>query len=511
MGWSSLLELGRPMLASYHKSALQPKKQQICYLTNLLRENARSQFGRDHSFSDIMTLDAFQANVPISAYQDLKPYIDQIIAGDHTALTSDPTIMFELTGGSSGGQKHIPFNTRLLSDFQRSILPWFSDFLTHYPKIMSGRAYFAISPVMQTQSDVGGLPVGLPSDAAYFGAEAASHIADVSVYSPSLSDPERWSIATAAWLAATHDLTLISVWSPTFLTGILDTITQNPDQVAKAIHDGDFGIPVNPEQAKLVEHGPSHLWPDLTIVSTWADASSAPFFSDLQSRLPDIYLQPKGLLATEGVFTFPLCDAANPVPALHSAFLEFEDEHRKIFTVDALSKGETYDLIVTNTGGFYRYRIGDRVQCTGYYNGSDLPMLKFMGRSGQTVDLVGEKLTEDFVLSCMHDLGFPCILIPRYDHPCRYDIGIDANVTPRPDIAEQIDECLKTNPQYAYARAIGQLARPQVIQYTDLLDRYIAFRLTQGHRLSDIKVPVLLKPGVDSYDIWGKGKELQTC
>jgi len=74
-----------------------------------------------------------------------------------------------------------------------------------------------------------------------------------------------------------------------------------------------------------------------------------------------------------------------------------------------------------------------------------------------------------------------------------YELLIDAEAGR--DLAPQaalIEERLRLNPQYAYARALGQLGpvAPRAVEH--LLDRYTRLQARRGCRLADIKPPVLL-------------------
>ncbi|HMB74284.1 MAG TPA: Auxin-responsive GH3-related protein, partial [Gammaproteobacteria bacterium] len=62
--------------------------------------------------------------------------------------------------------------------------------------------------------------------------------------------------------------------------------------------------------------------------------------------------------------------------------------------------------------------------------------------------------------------------------------------------AEQLERSLCRNPQYAYARRLGQLRAVQLVQVDGLYERYVTAQLEAGARLGDVK-PVVLgsKPG----------------
>jgi GH3 auxin-responsive promoter len=160
---------------------------------------------------------------------------------------------------------------------------------------------------------------------------------------------------------------------------------------------------------------PLALWPNLKVVSCWASAASKPFAEELAARLPQAVLQPKGLLSTECVVT-----TGDHALTPHG-FFEFDG-------------GE---VIATTASGLYRYRTGDLLR-----DG------EFVGRKGIVSDLVGEKLTEPFVAACLENVrGY---LFPEgrgYVVASETAVDLDA-----------IEQRLCENPQYAYARRLGQLA-----------------------------------------------------
>ena len=134
-------------------------------------------------------------------------------------------------------------------------------------------------------------------------------------------------------------------------------------------------------------------WPHLQVVSCWGDQAAAPGFRRLAARLPLTVVQAKGLLATEAVVTIPYA-GTHPL-AVTSHYFEFLDESGGLHGADALERGAHYDVVVTNGGGLWRYRLGDVVECTGHVLAT--PALRFVGRRARQSDLRGEKLSEVFV------------------------------------------------------------------------------------------------------------------
>src|SRR5262249_33770857 len=93
------------------------------------------------------------------------------------------------------------------------------------------------------------------------------------------------------------------------------------------------------------------LWPRLRVVSCWGDAHGELALTEIQSRLPGIFVQPKGLLATEAVVTIPFAGAW-PL-ALRSHFFEFIDERGRTRLADELEDSGEYEVVVTTSGGLW--------------------------------------------------------------------------------------------------------------------------------------------------------------
>ena len=76
----------------------------------------------------------------------------------------------------------------------------------------------------------------------------------------------------------------------------------------------------------------------------------------------------------------------------------------------------------------------------------------------------------------------------------RYVLLLDADEVVGHDPAElsvQIDAALERNPQYAYARSMGQLGALRPVLCHRPMDSFQADALSQGRRLGDVKPPAL--------------------
>jgi hypothetical protein len=197
-------------------------------------------------------------------------------------------------------------------------------------------------------------------------------------------------------------------------------------------------------------------------------------------------IQAKGLLMTEGVVTTP-DNKGNTVLAAGSGFYEFIDQNQDLKLAQDLQAGEEYELIMTTSGGLYRYRTEDLVRCEGH--ACQLPILRFIGRKA-SADLVGEKITEAFANACLDDISGFRMLLPIAEKAPGYVLVVEN----RPDTAtliRRVEARLCKNPQYAYARKMGQLKPLAASPMKNPLQIYLSSQLHGDARLGDIKVPSL--------------------
>ncbi|MGE0311994.1 MAG: GH3 auxin-responsive promoter family protein [Lautropia sp.] len=519
----------------------------------------------------------WQARVPIVSPDELAPWIARSAAGEADVLFRGRAIALEQTGGSTGGARLVAYSAQSLVEFQHAALPWLDDRFAADPSLATRPAYWAISPVGRQAAPpraTGGvvdpgaaIALGI-DDAAYLGEPAGAGLIASLAVPPAIGaiGPidsatrwREWQRLTLVHLLACRSLGLISVWSPSFLGLLLQAMDAECEGLIDAIRHGPRALDVDharvpaeairwrasPARADEllaclvtgpVEAGPSdrgddpgggsprfdptRVWPDLRLVSCWADAGAAAGAAALARRLPHAHHQPKGLLATEGAITLPLSPWPDPVLAIRSGFFEFVDDAGAALPGSRLRAGDRYAVVLSNASGLYRYRLGDVVECTGHAGRA--PMLRFVGRGDRVVDLVGEKLDDAFVQRCIADLratDWPggrrpdAAMLAAVDAPggAGYRLLIEAppgasvsgdraatDASPTPDgpgaghLADALDAALSRNPQYAYARRLGQLARPQVLAVPGLTRRWIAQRVAAGQSLGDVKLPSLL-------------------
>lgn len=444
---------------------------------------------------NIQSYEQFKNEFPVTRYASWRPAINAM-RDQANALTTSPLVRFQPTSGSSEQIKFIPYNQMFLDELDQAIAPWLSSMYRKCPALAKGRHYWSVSWLPESQRAIlkddnlnddsallnlskrilSQLTQCVPNDVAFAAA------------------PEDAIFATLCYLVATENLSLISVWSPTFALQLFETLNLHQDEISQVLSKGhwltrnDSLKALTPPHAlkraqlllQLAAKGTvdlTQLWPKLSLVSSWDTAGSAGWASQLQQQLPQVKFEGKGLWATEGVVTIPYNDLY-PL-AYHSHFYEFEyltgANSGQIVPSWQLKEGDEVSPILTCGNGLLRYSMDDHIVVNGFFG--KVPCFTFKGRRFG-VDLVGEKLSPDIAAQ----------VLEKYQHAQLKPISLFAIDTEQekkpfycalyegnPDFlpnAQDIDQALRGNFHYELARDLGQLAEPQSICVTNGWDTY---------------------------------------
>ncbi|QQL51063.1 GH3 auxin-responsive promoter family protein [Mucilaginibacter ginkgonis] len=93
-----------------NKNRFNALKLQDTTLKHLVKNAAETRFGKEHNFALIKSYEDFKINVPVSDYEDLRPYIDKITAGEEDVLWPGKPAYLAKTSGTTSGVKYIPIS-----------------------------------------------------------------------------------------------------------------------------------------------------------------------------------------------------------------------------------------------------------------------------------------------------------------------------------------------------------------------------------------------------------------
>ena len=504
-----------PAHRRFRASLTRAREEQAAILSRYLRENADTAFGREHRFDRIASVEDYRARVPARDYDDFRPWVDRIAAGEPGVLTRSPVRLFEPTGGSTGGSKWVPYTPALQRELGRAVATWISDLAGSRPALLAGPAYWSITPPARPE---GGrptrVPVGFEEDSAYLGGWRRA-IVNATLAVPGgvrhLADLGEFRRATLLHLLRARDLRLVSVWHPTFLSLLADTLRDEWSVLVDALARGTAprgrvpGLAPDPararEIARLGPDPPGRLWPRLAVISCWADAAAAPYAAALGRLFPGVEIQPKGLIATEGIVSIPY-RGRHPL-AVTSHFFEFEAPGGRVLAAPEVERGAAYSVIVTTGGGLYRYRLHDRVEVTAFLGTT--PCLRFLGKEDRISDQRGEKLDEAFVAGVLarvlaeRSVAAELALLAPETGPrgTRYVLFLSAPGPADPGLAAALEGALRHDVQYAYAVDLGQLMPADVCRVgPEAPRRYLERMHALGGRLGAVK-PAALSPRDD--------------
>lgn len=532
----------RPRARRFGRALRDPEAAQWHLLRRLLRRNRGSAYGRRHGFASITSVEQYRERVPVVSYDELVPWIDRIRRGERGVLTTEAVHRLVPSSGSTAACKLIPWTRTFAAEWSRAVQPWIHDLFSRYPEVRGGPAYWSVSPALGPGEDIpSSVPIGFDGDSAYLGG-LLGPLVRATLAVPEdvrrVHHMEDFRYLTALGLLRSADLRLVSVWHPSFFELILDAMERHWPALLRDVARGEVSPPSgarphdplapevvppgsrravtaalrpwrrpDPARARALERASPRafatLWPRLAVVSCWADGPSAGAAETLRRTLSVGQLQPKGLLATEGVVTVPFV-GARPV-AVRSHFLEFVDASGTPRTAADLREGETYSVVLTTGAGLYRYRLGDRVRVEGFLERT--PSLRFLGKEDRISDLCGEKLNEGFVAAVLEEvLGgrSPTFAMlapdPRPEVARGYTLYLEvAGDLPR-DLAGRLEDALSANPHYRCGRRLGQL-RPLTVYRVARRGQatFLERQVGRGVRAGDVKATAL-----STQDDWSR-------
>lgn len=532
---------------AFRRSTDQVQVEQTRVLTALLKRNRNTVYGRRFHFNEIKSIAEYQEKVPLVVYEDVIPYIDRIAAGEHDVLFRGLPLCLHPTSGSTSAPKWIPFTPDLREQYQRGVQTWYFDMHAQCPWLLKGTTYWSISPALTKKAEEGtAVTVGFLEDTEYLSPIMGGLLRQSFVVPKEVAlidDAATFRYVTLAFLLKARDLSFVSIWNPTFFLLLIETFLEHSSRLATDIGAGEIsGLSKLPENLRrliaaafgrgnkkraeelrvLVESENKggetiyrKLWPKLSCISCWVDAEAQGPADRLQELFPTVKIQPKGLMATEGIVSLALTGTLFPVLSIRSHFFEFIPLKNDSSVVGAweLEEGQLYEVVLTTAGGFYRYRLGDIVKVRGHHN--QCPMLEFMGRGASSCDIYGEKLHQMHVSEIIREVfsdrkpsSYFALLAPDGSPSvARYTLFLAAS--PAFDDNQLVEirrrfECsLRKNFHYDYCRKLGQLLEIEICRVNLSVDNALRLYLdemkSRGLREGDIK-PVAL----DSRPVWRK-------
>lgn len=481
------------------RACANPSKAQRSFLLRLLRRNAGTAFGRAHDFSRIRTEADFRQHVPVREYEDYRPYIKRIIAGERNILTEEGPFMLTLTSGTTTEPKYIPVTHALQKQTAALMSEWLYRAERDHKALLDYASLGIVSRAVEGYTPTA-IPYGSASGLIYKNIPGFIRRAYALPYMVSELDDYDERYFVAARFALARRVSFIATPNPATLLRLAEVAAENQERLVRATRDGALGVEsakqrdvcerlaymLRPdrERALELEHAiktsgflrPADCWPDLQLIGCWTGGSAGTKINRLARFYGDVPLRDLGYMASEGRITVPFEDGtAAGIPALRTSYYEFiaeeemDCERPSVLSIHELEAGRRYSILLTTTGGLYRYKINDIVEVTGFHNCA--PLLSFIRKGGEMTDITGEKMHVNHLIAAVANVARRFRLnieqfrvAPDYS-ACRYEIFLEleravAHAFLRDEVLPALDSALASvNVEYDQKRRSKRLAQ----------------------------------------------------
>lgn len=528
---------GGPVYDSMVEMTKDPMRYNTELLMRMLDDNKDTEYGRKYGFADIKSVAEFQERVPLTTFDDYAGYVYRMTEGGESGLISAYNIAhYAKTSGTMGNPKRIPVSDRVMGVMNRYNMqlrtkvicdaigfdwanpPYLNLIESQLTTLKNGATYGAISakvigqmgdylPMLMT-SPLEALVPDPKTNTRYLHARFALMNPEITSMGFSFSSIllELMQYIESEWEMLVDDIEKgtidESVKMPADVrASVLGKIQPMPERAAqlREIFSQGFDEPIMPK-----------IWPNLTIFSGVATGGFATYYNKLRQRYAGdgVRLFYVGLNASEGILSVPMdVDCPDSVLIPDSVFYEFipidSEDPGDIVTIDGVEVGKTYEIVITNQSGFYRYRIRDAVKVTGMYNNT--PMIQFQYRIDQTISVLGEKTTELVLRGVAErverELGYSMEDFSVFGDvdsvPMRYVMLMEATLPEGLDpgaVAAELDKGLcEGNPSYGDKVAKGMLDHLRLLFLQP--ETYLLYRdvmISKGAASAQLKPPRIL-------------------
>jgi len=473
-------------------------------LDAIITPNVDTEYGRKCRFAAVTDLQAFRELVPLVNYEQVRPAVERIARGEQGVLTTEPPLAFFKTSGSLAAPKLVPVTASLVRDKARAFGVFWHLIYQAHPRLRHGKWIATFGDAGRRDRSACGLEI--LSESTFWNARTQGLQSWAGWPLPAvvrtLENPEL-RYFTVARLAMAGPLHGIMCLNPSTLLLLCRTIERHLPLLLRGIADGDLGYPGDVASDRLAQLRPylrrdpvrarwlerelsgracltlKRVWNELELVVCWQSEMLTPYLHQLEPYLEGVSRRDYITQASECIMAIPTADGSVGGPlAYTSHFFEFipeaaiESLNPETCFAWELEPDRIYELVVTTSGGLYRYRIGDCFRVKGF--SGHVPVVEFLYRSGRTSSITGEKLTEYQVLEAARlaasdgatgpreFLCFPCsgpdphygvLLSWPSDLPGALDV-----VLPIERWLARFDALLMTiNPEYSDKRGSGRL------------------------------------------------------
>ena len=333
------------LIVKKHRKAQQEAfERQEYWLKSNLKIAEKTTFGRIFSFDKIRNYLEFKALVPISEYEDLKPYIEEAVRGTANVLWPGKPAYFAKTSGTTSGAKYIPIS----SDSMPFHIQGARDALLHYVFYSRNSAFLDQKLIFLSGSPELESPHGIPPGrlSGIVNHHVPSYLRSNQLPSYATNCIDDWEEKLAAIVQETHEERM------GLISGIPPWVQMYFDRL-EALSGKKIG----------------ELFPDFQVFVT-----GGVNFEPYRQKLMESIARPVDVVetypASEGFIAFQDSSGEEGLLLLVDAgiFYEFVPSETyftlepKRLCLEEVQIGVNYALLMTTNAGLWAYSIGDTVR-----------------------------------------------------------------------------------------------------------------------------------------------------
>lgn len=347
-------------------------------LQNLLFRARNTEWGLKYGYAGIRNYTAFCERVPLQAYDDVKPYVERMMNGESNILWPTAVRWFAKSSGTTNDKsKFLPVTNEVLKE-------------VHYKGGFDCVALYLRQNPQSRFFSGKGLILG--------GSHQPSPLND-HVSCGDLSAVLLQNLSPLVNLIRVPDkkVILMGEWESKIKAIVKGTVHKNVNNLS--------GVPswmLVLIKAVLQESGKEYLtdvWPGMEVFFH-GGISFEPYREQYKSLIPsekmhyvETYNASEGFFAIQDDFSDPAMLLMSDYGIFYE-FIPIEDidkEDPRTFPLADVEVGKNYAVVISTSGGLWRYRIGDTVRFTSVFPHKII----ISGRTKHYINAFGEELMVD--------------------------------------------------------------------------------------------------------------------
>ena len=417
----------------------------------LISKGAKTKFGKDHGFASISNHADFHRQVPIRDYEELKDYVNLVVAGEEDILWPGKPIYFAKTSGTTSGAKYIPITEVSIKEqvkaSRNAILHYIHE--TGRADFVTGKMIFLQgSPVLEEKN---GIKLGrLSGISAHY---VPNYLQKNRMPTWKTNCIEDWETKVDAIVAETknEDMTVIA-GIPSWVQMYFERLKENTNQYI------------------------GNLFPNFELF-IYGGVNYEPYRKKFETLIGKKVASIELFPASEGFFAYQNSQKETGMLLLLNAGIfyefvkadEFFEEGYDRITIKDVEIGVDYVMIISTNAGLWAYNLGDTIRFISKYPFK----IVVSGRIKHFISAFGEhviakeveeamKIATQKTNASVSEFTVAPQITPEKEELPYHEWFVEFEKAPEnmAEFINTLDEALQTQNSYYYDLIVGKVLQP---------------------------------------------------